>query len=32
VPRALTGIGWVLLGYALWSGIGEDIRRSVPAR
>jgi hypothetical protein len=32
VPRALTGIGWVLLGYALLSGIGEGVRRSAPAR
>jgi len=26
VPRALAGIGWVLLGYALWSERGEDAR------
>jgi hypothetical protein len=32
VPRALTGIGWVLLDYALWSGAGEGVRRSTPAR
>jgi hypothetical protein len=32
VPRALTGIGWVLLGYALWSGAGEGVRSSTPAR
>jgi hypothetical protein len=31
-PRALSGIGWVLLGYALWSGVGEGVRRSAPAR
>ena len=27
VPRVLTGIGWVLLGYALWSESGEDARQ-----
>jgi hypothetical protein len=31
-PRALSGFGWVLLGYALWSGVGEGVRRSAPAR
>ena len=23
----LLGLGWALLGYALWSGIGEDAQR-----
>jgi len=31
-PRALSGLGWVLLGYPLWSGVGEGVRRSAPAR
>jgi hypothetical protein len=31
VPRALTGVGWVLLGYALWSETGENTRRPAPA-
>jgi uncharacterized membrane protein YhaH (DUF805 family) len=32
VPDVLIGLGWALLGYALWSGTGEDIRRPAPAR
>jgi hypothetical protein len=32
VPDVLMGLGWALLGYALWSGTGENIRRPVPAR
>jgi hypothetical protein len=32
VPRALAGIGWVLLGYGLWSERGEDSRLLAAAR
>jgi hypothetical protein len=32
VSRALAGIGWVLLGYALWSERGEDARLPAAAR
>jgi hypothetical protein len=32
VPRALAGIGWVLLGYGLWSERGEDARLLAAAR
>ena len=32
VPRALAGIGGVLLGYALWSERGEDARLLAAAR
>lgn len=31
VPRALTGVGWMLLGYALWSETGQNARRPAPA-
>ena len=31
VPHALTGVGWVLLGYALWSEMGENARSPAPA-
>lgn len=32
VPRILTGIGWILLGYALLSKSGESVRRPASAR
>ena len=28
----LLGIGWALLGYALWSGLGEGVRRPKSVR
>ena len=28
----LLGLGWALMGYALWSGVNGDARRPVPAR
>ena len=31
IPRALTGVGWALLGYALWSETGENTRHPAPA-
>jgi hypothetical protein len=31
IPRALTGVGWVLLGYALWSETTENTRHPAPA-
>ena len=32
VPDVLIGLGWALLGYALWSGMGKDVRRPAPVR
>jgi hypothetical protein len=32
VPGVLVGLGWVMLGYALWSGMGEGVRRPAPVR
>ena len=31
-PSLLLGIGWAQLGYALWSGMGEGVRRPISVR